>query len=147
MEEQKGTKLTSEQVEQLVEIGNHFIDAATAKPTLREKLRSRKFWLCVALMVVGICGMIGFSNDTTAIIVFAILEIVSVLGYCFTEGYIDASRAKGVLSSVETIGIMLGNSTVAQEESQKAIKEYEKTQDQEVIIPEEDRKPDDESGE
>lgn len=107
-------------IDQMVEIGNNLVEAVTSKPTFKEKLRSRKFWLAVVGVAVGVCGMIGFNDNTTAIVAFAILEILSVLGYCFTEGVIDAARIKEMLAAIGTIGAMLGNEELAKEEAEKS---------------------------
>ena len=131
-EDETTTTLTKERVDQLVEIGQNLVDAACSKPTLAEKLKSRKFWLSAATAIVGICGLIGFSDNTTAIIVFAILEIVSVVGYCIVEGYIDAARAKEMLAAIGTIGSMIGNKEVAEAEAQKAVDEFKDAPEDEI---------------
>ena len=52
--------------------------------------------------------MIGFSDNTIAIITFAIIEIVAVVGYWISEGGIDRKRAEGLANAVITLVEMLG---------------------------------------
>jgi len=99
------------------------VDIQAQKPTLKDKLKSRKFWLAVALMVAGVCGVIGFGDNTTAIIVFAILEVVAVVGYWISEGGLDKVRAQELTVSIMTLIELIGGTTNAEEEAQKAIDE------------------------
>lgn len=111
-------------VEQLVEIGTNLVTAVTAKPTFKEKLKSRKFWIAIAGIIVGIGGLVGFGDSTTALIVFVTLQIVSILGYCIAEGYIDAARIKEMLAAIGVVGSVLGNDEAIKEAAQKALDEF-----------------------
>lgn len=79
------------------------LDNATTKKTLMEKLSSRKFWISLAGCIVGILGMIGMNDNTVAIIAFAIIEVGSILGYCWAEGKVDAVHAQELLTVVSKI--------------------------------------------
>lgn len=79
------------------------LDNATTKKTIMEKLSSRKFWISFAGCIVGILGMIGMNDNTVAIITFAIIELGSILGYCWAEGKVDAVHAQELLTVVSKI--------------------------------------------
>lgn len=97
---------------EVIDLAGELIKASVSKPGLKEKLHSRKFWISLAGVVAGICGIVGCSDNTTAIIVFAILEIISVAGYCITEGSIDKARASHLLdSALDMIDMIQGNTT------------------------------------
>lgn len=116
----------SANVEQLLNMVQDLIAIQTSKPTLKEKLKSRKFWLAVALMIAGICGMVGCNDNTTAIIVFAVLEIVAVVGYWISEGGLDKTRAQELTSSIITLVEIIGGMADAKTEAQDAIEEAKK---------------------
>lgn len=89
--------------EELLKLANSLVEAHNAKPTIKDKLKSRKFWIAAAGCITGICGMIGFNQNTTAVVVFIVLEIVSVLAYSFSESSVDTARAKQFLGSIATL--------------------------------------------
>ena len=107
------TNLTKEQLqslknnEQLIVLAQTIIEAQTAKPTLKDKLTSRKFWMSVAGFVAGLMGMIGCKENVIALVVFGIIEIVSILAYCFSEGGVDSVRAKNLAEATATFITML----------------------------------------
>lgn len=107
------TNLTTEQLqslennEQLIALAQAIIEAQTTKPTLKDKLTSRKFWMSVAGFVAGLMGMIGFKENVIALVVFGIIEIVSILAYCFSEGGVDSVRAKNLAEATATFINML----------------------------------------
>ena len=111
----------SANVDKLIDMAQSLVDIQTQKPSLKEKLKSRKFWLAVALMVAGVCGMIGFGDNTTTIIVFAILEVIAVVGYWISEGGLDKVRAQELTVSIMTMIELIGGTANAEEEAQKAI--------------------------
>ena len=61
----------------------------------------------MAGLLTGIFGMIGFSDNTVAIISFVILDVVSVIIYCVAEGMIDAARAKQLSEAVNKLGELI----------------------------------------
>lgn len=96
-----------EDINNLVKIGQDLVDVAGQAPDLKTKLKSRKFWVCIAGLVAGIVGMITCNQNTVALVSFAIVELGSILGYVIAEGYIDATRAKELLSVIGAIGSMV----------------------------------------
>lgn len=118
---------TDTDIDKLVDVTQNLLDVIMSKRTLKEKLQSRKFWACLALMAVGICGMIGFNDNTTVIVAFVILEIVSVVTYVLTEGYIDAAHAKEIIQALGALGKSINSDRPAEEAKQaieKAEQEY-----------------------
>lgn len=59
-----------------------------------KKFTSRKFIMALIGVITGICGMIGFSDNTTAVIAFIAIEILSLAGYIIAEGVVDAKAVK-----------------------------------------------------
>lgn len=91
------------------------VDAQTNKPTLKEKLKSRKFWTAIAGIASGIFGILNANGNTTAMVVFVILQIASVVAYCVAEGTIDAARAKQLAEAAAVLIEMLGGSINAED--------------------------------
>lgn len=58
------------------------------------KLTSRKFWLAVAALVVGIIQFIKEPSTDAQNITALILALGSVVAYCIGEGLADAAGAK-----------------------------------------------------
>ena len=81
-DQDRKTDQTKENIDKLVEIGSTLVDVVSEKSSIKSKLRSRKFWLTMVGVIVGICGIIGFNDNTTAIIAFSVLELGSIIGYC-----------------------------------------------------------------
>ena len=63
---------------------------------MKEKLASRKFWVAVIGMLVGIIMIIsGDSVEGVAAV------ITSALSYIIAEGYIDAKAVGAIIDSVD----------------------------------------------
>lgn len=70
---------------------------------LAKKLTSRKFIMALAGVIIGVCGMIGFSDNTTAIIVFGCIEMLSIVGYMLVEGVIDHKSVSNMLTIAQQL--------------------------------------------
>lgn len=109
------TNLTSEQLqslknnEQLIALAQTIVDSQTSKPSLKDKLTSRKFWMSVAGFAAGLLGMVGCKENVIALVTFGVINIVSILAYCFSEGGIDSVRAKNLSDSMATFITMLAD--------------------------------------
>ncbi len=68
-----------------------------------KKFTSRKFILAMIGVITGICGMIGFSDNTTAVIAFIAIEILSLMGYIIAEGLVDAKAVKAGATILQEI--------------------------------------------
>ena len=58
----------------------------------KSKLSSRKFWVAVAGLVVGVIALLGIKTDTSQI-TGVIMALGSVVAYIVGEGMIDAASA------------------------------------------------------
>lgn len=73
-----------------------------------EKLKSRKFLMAAASVVIGILTMFGVPDSLLALISGAALIVIPVITYIFTEGKIDAAAvtltaeaAKQIMALIE----------------------------------------------
>ena len=57
-----------------------------------KKLTSRKFWVAVAGLVVGVIALLGIKTDTSQI-TGVIMALGSVVAYIVGEGLVDAASA------------------------------------------------------
>ena len=63
--------------------------------------------MALAGVIIGICGMIGFNDNTTAIIVFACIEVASIVGYMLVEGVLDHKSVSNVLTIAQQLVAMI----------------------------------------
>ena len=59
-----------------------------------KKLTSRKFWVALAGLVVGVIALLGIQTDTSQI-TGVIMALGSVIAYIVGEGLVDAAAAGG----------------------------------------------------
>ena len=59
----------------------------------KRKLTSRKLWLAVAGLVVGVLAMFGVDANMTQQISGVIMSLGSVIAYIVGEGLVDAASA------------------------------------------------------
>jgi len=59
------------------------------------KLTSRKFWLALAGLVVGLVGFIQKPSTDAEAITSLIMALGSVVAYVIAEGLVDAARESG----------------------------------------------------
>ena len=62
------------------------------KETLIRKLSSRKLWVAMVGVVVGLAATFGITENDYAQVVGVVGSVVSVLGYIFGEAKVDAAR-------------------------------------------------------
>ena len=67
------------------------------------KLKSRKFLTCVAGVVMGICMVFGLDENIISTIAGAVMSVVSVATYIYTEGKIDAAAVGQIKDTAEQI--------------------------------------------
>ena len=58
---------------------------------LAHKLKSRKFWACVAGLLLGVATLFGLEPDTVTTVAGAVTAVVSLVSYIITEGKVDAA--------------------------------------------------------
>jgi uncharacterized membrane-anchored protein len=61
---------------------------------LKSKLTSRKLWMAIAGLVVGVLALFDVDANTTSQISGVIMALGSVVAYIAGEGFVDASAAK-----------------------------------------------------
>ena len=101
----KNVKITVEPVSTDSKVKS--VSAETITSTLKEKFTSRKFILSLVGVIVGICGMIGFNDNTVAIIAFAALEVLSIVAYIIMEGKVDANAVKDIAEIITDLADMI----------------------------------------
>lgn len=74
-----------------------------------KKFTSRKFIMAMIGVITGICGMIGFSDNTTAVIAFIAIEVLSLVGYIIAEGLVDAKAVKSGATILQEIADIIGS--------------------------------------
>lgn len=103
---------TSEQIktmlESLTKVTDGIIQSQSTPQTVMNKLKSRKFWMAMLGAVAGICGMLNSNGNILAIFIFVILEVISILGYFFAEGTVDATRTKELIQMATQIAGIVG---------------------------------------
>ena len=66
----------------------------------KTKLTSRKFWVALAGLVVGVIALLGIQTDTSQI-TGVIMALGSVIAYIVGEGLVDAAAAGGTTVAAE----------------------------------------------
>lgn len=94
---------TTMDITELTALADKIFEAQNSKPSLKSKLCSRKFWVTAAGCITGICGMISCNESPTAIIAFAIVEVVSIIVYCVSEGTMDALHKKQLMVTITSM--------------------------------------------
>ena len=63
---------------------------------MKDKLTSRKFWICVAAFLASIATSIAGlkTENQTVIIIGAVCGILSAAVYAFCEAWVDANAVK-----------------------------------------------------
>ena len=64
---------------------------------MREKLTSRKFWICVAAMLASIATSISglHSGNEVIVTIGVVCGVISAAIYAFCEAWVDAAAVKG----------------------------------------------------
>lgn len=84
-----------------------------------EKLKSRKFWICVAAMLASIATSIAgiHSNNATVIAIGTICGIVSAAIYAFCEAWVDGKAVNA--NNMDAIVRLLDDLASSQEEDEE----------------------------
>ncbi len=59
---------------------------------LKQKLMSRKFWLSLIPIIVGIAELMGADADSVQLVCGGLLTVIPAVFYVITEGRIDAAQ-------------------------------------------------------
>ena len=60
-----------------------------------QKLTSRKLWMAIAGVAVGIATILGVDGSDVNVVAGAVTSMASIITYIITEGKVDADRASG----------------------------------------------------
>lgn len=84
-----------------------------------EKLKSRKFWICVAAMLASIATSIAgiHSNNATVIAIGTICGIASAAIYAFCEAWVDGKAVNA--NNMDAIVRLLDDLASSQEEDEE----------------------------
>jgi spore maturation protein SpmB len=70
---------------------------------LKQKLSSRKLWVAIVGVVIGLAAAFGIEENDYAQVAGMVTSAVSVLGYIFGEAKVDAARQEYDASIVSDI--------------------------------------------
>lgn len=77
---------------------------------IKRKLSSRKMWMAIAGIATGICMVLGVEASEIETVAGGIVSILSCITYIYTEGRIDAERAKvAIEDAYEIVEIIEGD--------------------------------------
>jgi len=75
---------------------------------ISKKLTSRKFWIALAGLIVGILALFAVDANTTTQISGVIMSLGSVIAYIVGEGLVDASAVNTTNTATKYIGPLIG---------------------------------------
>ncbi len=75
---------------------------------ISKKLTSRKFWMALAGLIVGILALFAVDANTTTQISGVIMSLGSVIAYIVGEGLVDASAASAPNITAQSIAPLIG---------------------------------------
>lgn len=84
-----------------------------------KKLSSRKLWLALAGVVVGVATILGVDAGDVSTVAGAIISVVSVVTYIVTEGRIDAAAVGDAAGKVQDAIDAVAGADDKPEESEK----------------------------
>ena len=70
---------------------------------LIRKLSSRKLWAAVAGVVTGLSIVFGLDQSVVNSVAGAVVSLVSVVMYIYTEGKIDSEAVKKAVDDINTV--------------------------------------------
>jgi len=68
---------------------------------IMRKLSSRKLWAAVAGVVTGLAMIFGLDQGIITSVSGAVVSVVSIVTYIFTEGKVDAAAVGGAAEKVQ----------------------------------------------
>ena len=94
--------------DEILDIIRRLAISATTKPSLRDKLKSRKFIISMLGVICAFIGvMLNAGESVSVTIVCAIVNGMAVGVYTFMEGRVDVIRKEELTSTLNTILGML----------------------------------------
>lgn len=71
------------------------------KTQIIQKLTSRKFWAAIVGVIIGVAAAFGIDSNEYAQIAGIVTSAISIFGYMFIEGKVDAERVKNVVTDIQ----------------------------------------------
>ena len=68
-----------------------------------QKLTSRKLWMAIAGVAVGIATILGVEGSDVSTVAGAVTSIASIITYIVTEGKIDAAAVGKIKDTVDQV--------------------------------------------
>lgn len=62
------------------------------KETIKRKLSSRKFWVCICGFVTSLMTLMRYSESEAALVTSLITSAGCLIAYILSEGYVDGAR-------------------------------------------------------
>lgn len=103
------------------------VNSTMSKQDIVRKLSSRKFWATVVGVISGLAIVFGLDSDTITDVSGAVVSMMSIIMYVYTEGKIDAASVASTTAHQE---IMVSpdsktSSAIAKQSIQNATKTTE----------------------
>ena len=73
--------------------------------TLKEKLTSRKLWVAIVGVIVGLASTFGLPESEIAQVAGSVVQVVSIVAYILGEAQIDVKR----IENSAPVNITIGN--------------------------------------
>ena len=67
----------------------------------KRKLTSRKWWMSVSVLIIGLIQMFGFSEQVVSQISGTIMAVASVVAYTIGEGLADSTNIVEIKKEVD----------------------------------------------
>lgn len=77
------------------------VNSTMSKQDIVRKLSSRKFWATVVGVISGLAIVFGLDSDTITDVSGAVVSMMSIIMYVYTEGKIDAASVASITAHQE----------------------------------------------
>lgn len=79
-----------------------------------QKLSSRKLWLAISGVAVGVATILGVDGSDITTVAGALTALVSAVSYIVMEGKIDAERIKNAIVEVEDVTELIKGAEISE---------------------------------
>ena len=78
---------------------------------LKKKLLSRKLWTAIVGIIMGVSMVFGLDQDVVSTVAGAVVSLISVITYIYTEGKIDAASvgrtAQDIQDAIDAVNLII----------------------------------------
>lgn len=71
--------------------------------TLKTKLSSRKLWAAIIGILTGLAMIFGLDENIIGTVAGAVVELMSIVIYIYSEGKIDAARVANTIEDIQDV--------------------------------------------